>query len=150
MGHTMVVGYDGSKMADAALDTAIALAKSGYEWQITVVCGEDRPAEWTGHTFKGIFVDSEEWLQQWREKVEADMAAAVKRVEEAGVKAASACTRDEPVDLILNVAHDVGAELIVIGASGAGGVVDVIMGSTAMRVLHRSDIPVLIVPAAKS
>jgi len=150
MAHKIVMGYDGSKAADAALDKAIALARSGTGWELTVVCGEDRPADWTGSTFRGIPIDGEEWLKQWRKRVDDDMEKAVSRARDAGVKVASVCSRDEPADLILNAAHDIGAEYIVVGASGAGGVRDVIMGSTAMRVLYRSDIPVLIVPAPHS
>lgn len=147
--HKIVMGYDGSDAADAALDRAIALAKTGGDWEVVVVCGEDRPADWQGSTFRGIPVDGDEWLTRWRKQVDEDLEKAAARVREAGVKVASVCTRDEPVDLMLNVAHEVDAEYIVIGSSGAGGVRDVILGSTAQRMIHRSDIPVVIVPAPK-
>lgn len=147
--NKIVIGYDGSAVADVALDRAIALAKTGSDWEVVVVCGEDRPADWQGMTYRGIPVDGDEWWQRWRKQVDEDMDKAVGRVREAGVKASSACTRDEPADLLLKVAHDTGADYIVIGSSGAGGVRDVIMGSTAMRVLHHSDVPVIVVPAPK-
>lgn len=147
--HRIVIGYDGSSVADAALDKAISLAKTGGEWEVVVVCGEDRPADWTGMTYRGIPIDGDEWLQRWRKQVEEDMEKAVARVREAGVRASSVCTLDEPAELLLKVAHDTGADYIVIGSSGAGGVRDVLMGSTAMRVLHHSDVPVIVVPAQK-
>jgi len=151
MTHRIVVGYDGSTMADAALDRAIALARSDDDWEITVVCGEDRPPGWAGSSYRfGIPIGGEQMVERWREQVDEDMEKAVSRVRAAGVTAAAACTRDEPVELILKVAHEIGAEYIVIGASGAGGVVDVILGSTAMRLLHRSDVPILIVPSQES
>jgi len=146
MAHKIIVGYDGSDMAKAALDKAIDFAGQSDGWEITVVCGEDRPADWSGQSFKGFGVNMEVWLKDWRAEVAADMEEAVERVRKAGIPAASACTQDQPVDLLLNVAHEIGAELIVVGAKGGGTVHDVVLGRTATKLLHHSDIPVVVVP----
>jgi len=88
----------------------------------------------------------EVWLKDWRDQVARDMEEAVERVRKAGVRVSSACTRDHPVDLLLNVAHEIQADMIVVGAKGPGTVHDVALGSTAMKLLHHSDIPVVVVP----
>jgi nucleotide-binding universal stress UspA family protein len=136
-------------MAKAALDKAIDFAGQPDGWEITVVCGEDRPADWSGQSFKGFGVNMDVWLKDWRAEVAADMEEAVERVRKAGIPVASACTQEQPVDLLLNVAHEIGAELIVVGAKGGGTVHDVVLGRTATRLLHHSDIPVVVVPPTR-
>lgn len=47
---------------------------------------------------------------------------------------------------IVDVAHDVDAELIVVGARGLSTVRSVLLGSVSNAVVHHSHIPVLVVP----
>ncbi len=51
-----------------------------------------------------------------------------------------------PVEKIISTAEERACDVIVMGTTGAGGLVGVIMGSTARRVVRRSPIPVFIVP----
>ena len=48
--------------------------------------------------------------------------------------------------LLADTADDVGAELIVVGTHGRGGVAAAIVGSVARRLCHTSHRPVLVVP----
>jgi nucleotide-binding universal stress UspA family protein len=50
-----------------------------------------------------------------------------------------------PVDQIVRFAKKTGADLIVMGSHGRGGLADVTLGSTSRRVLRRCSQPVLIV-----
>jgi nucleotide-binding universal stress UspA family protein len=56
----------------------------------------------------------------------------------------------EPVEIILSQAKDIGCDLIVMGTRGHGILGDVMMGSTATRVVRRSQVPVLIVRLPKA
>lgn len=47
---------------------------------------------------------------------------------------------------IVDVAHDVDAELIVVGARGLSTVRSVLLGSVSNAVVHHSSIPVLVIP----
>jgi nucleotide-binding universal stress UspA family protein len=141
----IVVGHDGSKDADAALDAAIEMARQA-DAEIIIVCGEDRPADWAGMTYRGIPLEVEHWLAEWDRQVAEDLERAASRAREAGVRVSTACAREHPVDLMIKVAHDVGASWIVVGAKGAGTLHAVVMGSNTMRLLHHSDLPVLVVP----
>lgn len=47
---------------------------------------------------------------------------------------------------VIDVAHDVDAELIVVGARGLSTVRSVLLGSVSNAVVHDSHIPVLVVP----
>jgi len=51
----------------------------------------------------------------------------------------------EPVEMILSQAKETGCDLIVMGTRGHGLLADAMMGSTATRVVRRSQLPVLIV-----
>ena len=53
--------------------------------------------------------------------------------------------RGNPVDQIIEVAEQSGCDLIVMGTHGHGNLAEAMLGSTARRVLKRSDIPVLVV-----
>jgi nucleotide-binding universal stress UspA family protein len=54
-------------------------------------------------------------------------------------------TRGHPVTEILEQAEKRKCDLIVMGTHGHGVLEDVLMGSTAQRVIRRSQIPVLVV-----
>ena len=54
---------------------------------------------------------------------------------------------ESPVaEAILDVAADVDADLIVLGARGLGGVTGLRIGGVALQVLHRTDRPLVLVP----
>jgi nucleotide-binding universal stress UspA family protein len=48
---------------------------------------------------------------------------------------------------LVELAHDETTDLVVLGARGRGGFAELLLGSTALKVLHRSDVPVVLVPA---
>ena len=52
-----------------------------------------------------------------------------------------------PAEQILTVAHQVGADLVVVGTLGHGKVLSTFLGSTANQLIRWSDLPVMIVPA---
>ena len=54
--------------------------------------------------------------------------------------------RGGPVHVLLKKAEEVGADLLVVAATGKGGVARTLMGSVSQRLLQRSPIPVLSVP----
>lgn len=52
----------------------------------------------------------------------------------------------EPVECILEQAQKGGADLVVMGTRGHGGLLGLVLGSVARQVLDRSSVPVLVVP----
>ena len=54
--------------------------------------------------------------------------------------------RDIPVDAILYVANERDAETIVVGHGGRGPIAGALLGSVTYEVVHRAEVPVLVVP----
>ena len=72
---------------------------------------------------------------------------AVGRLEAAGVKASSRLVSAKPADAILDVAKDVGAGLIAVGTVGENPITGALLGSVVLRLIQRSSLPMLVVPA---
>ena len=83
--------------------------------------------------------------QMGRERIAEAMAT----LEGTGVTATSVEIEELPADALIDVAEQRGASMIVIGTRGESPVVGAILGSTAYKLLHRSTVPVLVVPAAE-
>lgn len=54
--------------------------------------------------------------------------------------------RDRAVDSLLRAAESRGADLIVVGHGGTGPLRAALLGSTTYEIVHRSTVPVLVVP----
>jgi nucleotide-binding universal stress UspA family protein len=55
-----------------------------------------------------------------------------------------------PVDQISRYAKEMGADVIVMGSRGRGGLADVTLGSTSRRLLKRSATPVMVIRLSKT
>jgi nucleotide-binding universal stress UspA family protein len=78
--------------------------------------------------------------------VAAQVAAALK---ERNLKASSVRRKEyyrRTAQEIVIQAHDFGADLIVMGSRGLSGLPGMLLGSVTQKVLHFSDIPVLVIP----
>ena len=149
MANTIVVGYDGSGTAKAALTQAIGLAKDLPDAEIVITCGHDRTPGWLG--YEPLWKAAMEMEKLWDEmeaKIAEDLEEAAESVRAAGVKAATACSRGNPAAIVVGVARETGARLIVVGARGAGAQEETtVLGSTTTELLHTAHVPVLVVPA---
>ncbi len=80
-----------------------------------------------------------EILDQFSEKARSDYSRGEEMVDDIVVE------KGNPVEVILEVAKEKNCDLIVMGTHGRGALADVVMGSTARRVIRRSPTPVLVV-----
>jgi nucleotide-binding universal stress UspA family protein len=149
MANTLVVGFDGSSAAKAALEQAIDLAKGLPGGEIVIACGHDRTPGWLG--YEPLWKSAMEMEKLWDEmetKIAEDLEEAATTVRAAGLNAATACSRGKPAAIVAAVARDAGARMIVVGARGAGaGEQTTVLGSTTTELLHTAHVPVLVVPA---
>jgi nucleotide-binding universal stress UspA family protein len=80
-----------------------------------------------------------------REVSEKELKAAQKILNTARVKHSMAIKRGHIADEIIALANKDKVDLIVMGAKGRGGILDILMGSVAQRVSGSAKQPVLLV-----
>jgi nucleotide-binding universal stress UspA family protein len=137
---TIVLGYDASPSANAALAKTVELAKSTgagvhvvYAYYISPLGGGD--------------------VRDYKEALEKVGAHALARAtadfEAEGIEVMTRMVSGKPADAILDVAEEVGASLIAVGTVGEGPISGAILGSVVLRLVQRSKIPLLVVPTAE-
>ncbi|MEI2733042.1 MAG: universal stress protein [Dermatophilaceae bacterium] len=133
---TVVVGVDGSRRSARALDFAIQAARPGgtvkavYAWWFDFAEGESIAG--------GDEVIEARIRHQHNEKVAAFVAEAAAAHPDVTVQALAA--EGSPVHVLDAAAKD--ADLLVVGSRGKGGFGGLLLGSTAMKSLIGSPVPV--------
>ena len=150
MATTLVLGYDGSDCAAKALAHTVKIAGRIADAEVFVVGAFEFSIGYVpmGMTDSPLLMSAEydQHVDLVREYGEQQVAEAVKVLEAAGVQAAGAMVEGKAVDVLLETAREKKAVAIVVGSHGSGAVSAAFLGSTALKLLHHSDIPVLVVP----
>jgi nucleotide-binding universal stress UspA family protein len=137
----IVVALDGSECSGQALDVALKLAKS--EGAQLSVCSVVDPVMVAGTAPAAPSMDI-----VYRD-MEADaqllVSDAVTKAQQSGLTASGQCRSGVPAFQILSFAKEAGADAIVMGTHGRGGLKRLMMGSVAETVLRESPVPVVIV-----
>jgi nucleotide-binding universal stress UspA family protein len=135
---SLVVGYDGSDRGDVALDKALDLA-GGLGAEVVVVFGYAPPGVWGGE-----IAEHEEAIEELGEKV---VSRAKAHAGERGASIETSLVPKKPSEALIEVADERDASMIVVGSYGEAPLKGAILGSTAYKLLHTTERPVLIVPA---
>lgn len=118
-GNRVVIGYDGSPAADAALDFGLGHAqRHGLPARIVTVLEEDED-------------DDHDLMAAVRAH---PLARDTELIEVTG----------HPSELLLDWSAD--AKLLVVGSRGRGGFVGLLLGSVSQTMLHQSPCPVAVIP----
>ncbi len=146
MSDAIVVGTDGSDTAGRAVDEAIRMAKA-LDAEVHIVSAYEplRNAKIVGAPEGAAKV----WapLPDTLVNATVDQAAAKVRISGVGVK--THAVEKDPADALLQVAEDVGANMIVVGSKGMHGARRV-LGSVPNKVSHQAHCNVLIVATEQS
>jgi nucleotide-binding universal stress UspA family protein len=144
----ILLATDGSKDAELALSTAVDLANStGSELHVvTVALGYPDPV-YQLHEAGLRYETYEEALGAIREEAQRVLDEQVQKAREAGGTVAEAHLRigERRDRAIVHLADDLGADLIVMGSRGLGGVRRALMGSVSDSVVRHAHCPVLVV-----
>jgi nucleotide-binding universal stress UspA family protein len=150
MPTTLVLGYDGSDTGRKALAHTADLAKHLDDGEVFVVAAFEFSIGYVpmGMTDSPLMISAEydQQVELVRNACDQQIAAAVQQLEAAGVRAAGEAREGAAVDVLLEAARERSAAAIVVGSHGEGAVSAAFLGSTALKLLHHSDIPVLVVP----
>jgi nucleotide-binding universal stress UspA family protein len=144
MFKTMVVGTDGSETATQAVHQAVELAKPlGASVEI-VSAYEPVPAQRLRQERRET-PEELQWAINPREDVESTLESAAAIADAAGLKANTHRRQGDPADAILDVAEEIGADLIVVGNKGMTGAKRFLLGSVPNKVSHHAPCSVLII-----
>jgi nucleotide-binding universal stress UspA family protein len=135
---TIVVGVDGSACADCAVQRAVELA-AGLGDSLAVVFAVEPPFRSVGDEWREARAALEE---MGRPVVDAAVAQAA----EAGVEADAVLVHKRPTEALLAVAEERGARMIVVGTASERPLTGLILGAVPHKLVHRSPVPVLVVP----
>jgi nucleotide-binding universal stress UspA family protein len=137
MSRTLVLGYDDSPSANAALAKTIELAGpldaevvAVFGFHISALGGPGAPE-----------------LEKLGTRA---LNRAVSDLEAAGVTVSTRLLEHKPADAILAVAEEVGASLIVVGTEGENPITGAVLGSVVLKLVQRSKVPLLVVPVTTS
>jgi len=132
----VIVGYDGSDWAKAALRVGLEVGRAYGEKVMIVSSYELNPVAGEIHDYHLAVKD-----------------LATRRLEDAKALTADGGTEIEaviveraPAEALVDLADERDARMIVIGTRGESAIRGALLGSTAHKLLHLSDRPVLVVP----
>ena len=132
----LVVGYDGSECAVAALHAAVDLAK-GLGDTVVVAFGYDPGGP--GEEYQA----TRDAVRAVGERVTAE---AVERARADGADVEVALVEERPTEALVKLADELDARAIVVGSFGEHPIKGALLGSVAYKLLQMSERPVLVVP----
>jgi nucleotide-binding universal stress UspA family protein len=142
--RSIVVGTDGSGTARTAVDAAVGLARLTGAALHLVSAYEPVSAQRLRDDARRAPADLQ-WMVNPREEVDATLAEAAERAQAGGVEAETFAREGDPADAILDVAEELGADLIVVGNKGMTGARRFLLGSVPNRVSHHAPCVVMII-----
>ncbi|HEX2863241.1 MAG TPA: universal stress protein [Deinococcales bacterium] len=140
----ILLPIDGSDVSRLAIDYARDLAaKTGAEVRLLYVL-PDLPANPSNLSTE--YADLDRLTRDLRREGEVVLSSARERLGSASAPALLYEANGERIgDVVVRVAHDEAAGLIVMGTHGRGGFDRLLLGSVAERVAHKAEVPVLLV-----
>ncbi|MFL1376656.1 universal stress protein [Nocardiopsis protaetiae] len=142
----IVVGVDGSRNARRALGLAVGLAAE-TDGELVVVHSWEVPYPYdpVAMTAAGYQPQEDLFEKQSEELVAELLAEAIdEQRDDVNIEVTVVRTQNGPVNAILEAAE--GADAVVVGSRGRGSVRGLLLGSVSQGVLHRSKIPVVVLP----
>ena len=156
----ILVTLDGSKLAEAALEHVIEVAKPGAQVHFLSVMAEDRVSEIAAlaSAIAQPVTTMAPPTNQWPpiENITDPQVIHARHdyldqvstyIAQAGCEVSAEVRLGNVIETILSVAKD-GFDLIVMVTHGRTGLSKVALGSVAEGVLHKAPCPVLIIPAS--
>jgi nucleotide-binding universal stress UspA family protein len=138
----LLVPIDGSPASSAAAQLAASLAKE-QQAEIVFCCALENAS--LMEAAKRPAIDPAFAVRDEQVHAHALLDEAVAAAKGAGVTASSQAAESDAVTYILGCADATGADLIVMGTHGRGGLAHAFLGSTAEGVLRHAKVPVLVV-----
>jgi nucleotide-binding universal stress UspA family protein len=140
----IVVGTDGSETAAEAVRQAVDLAKLAGAQLAIVSAYEPVPQRRVEGEQQEVPADVQHEIGP-REDVNLILDGAAAEAKKAGIEVQTHPVQADPAEAILNVAEEIGADLIVVGNKGMTGARRFLLGSVPNKVSHHAPCSVIIV-----
>jgi nucleotide-binding universal stress UspA family protein len=137
MAGEIVLGYDGSAGAKAALPQAVDLATA---FGVPLVLAFAHGANPVGGVGGDLSRKSAEVGQRF-----LDEGAALARAADPSVEITGELVNAMPVEGLAGLAEQSSARMIVVGGNGRGPLIGTLLGSTGYKLLNQTLVPVLVV-----
>ena len=134
----ILVGLDGSTNSRHALEWAICLAEV-LEAEIVAV----HAVGLLWRSADGSPGPSHPHLNELRDTFESNWCTPL---EATSIKNRRICRDGPAVETLLDVAEEESVDLVIVGTRGAGGFVELLLGSTSLQLVEHSRRPVLVIP----
>lgn len=136
----LLVPVDGSPVADRAVVHAMELARALGGTTLLLINVQQTLERWYKH---GLL--NKEALAHLQQLGEADAATARALLDGAGVAYEFKVLFGHPGELVARTAKEQGCSAIVMGTRGLGDLENVLVGSTAYKVIQLAEVPVTLV-----
>ncbi len=137
MSAGVIVGYDGSVCAKAALRVALEVGKA-YGETVTVAFG---------YELSPVGGELHDYHTALRELADRRVAEALSLAKELGAEVETAVVEEEPAHGLSELGKARDARVIVVGTRGESPIRGALLGSTPHKLLQLADRPVLVVPS---
>jgi nucleotide-binding universal stress UspA family protein len=136
-----LIPVDGSEYSMRAIDYVIGRVKQNPSEHRVHVLNVQMPL--VGVNVK-LFVSAESLQEIYREEGEKILASVLEKLKNAKVSATPHIGVGDASQVIIDFGKEVKASEIVMGSHGRGAFAGALMGSVAQKVVHLSDIPVIL------
>ena len=144
-----LLAIDGSSESALALETAASLTwPAGAHLEVLTVLPTE--AEWYGGPWDvGVaYVPSDDVRDRLRIDREALLERAVARLRRPGIGVAARLVTGRAASVIVDVAEEIGADLVILGARGHGAIEQAFLGSVSAEVVDQTHCSVLVARTA--
>lgn len=138
MYEKVLVPLDGSELAECALPHAVNLVREGVSKEVILLSVVDIPMTTEKYDYSSLGMMMSTKAEKYLDDVQS-------RLESEGVKADTDVVEGTAASSIIEYANKKAVDLIVIASHGYTGINKLMFGSVALRVLHDSHVPVLLI-----
>lgn len=138
----ILIAVDGSEHANRAIEAVATMARSALDLEATLLCVSPEPMIYAGYTAATIQkIEEDQKRQQNTILTKAAELARSLQLKVAEPARAYGVIANE----IVRAAKEHRADQIAMGTRGMGAIGNMLLGSVAQRVIHQSEVPVLLV-----
>jgi nucleotide-binding universal stress UspA family protein len=146
----ILVPLDGSKLAECALNHVKKIFQDGPAGEIVLLNAVVVDIPWrelnAGEGGPAVAFDYNAFVKTFMDKSTKYLASVQSRLASEGIKAKTETMESSrPASTITDYAHENEFDLIVMATHGYTGMKKMMLGSIALKVLHESNVPVLLI-----